>query len=71
MAVNWSVNLEGTKTVGSLSDVVTKIHWSATEGEIVDGEIHSGYLHGCESLAEPVSQSRSSSNFCFNLCDFI
>ena len=57
MAVTWSVRLEGTKTVGSLSDVVTKIHWSATDSETVDSVDYSGYLFGCESLAEPDSSS--------------
>lgn len=57
MAVTWSVQLEGEKTVGSLSDVVTVIHWSATDTETVDGVDHSGYLFGCESLAEPDSSN--------------
>ena len=31
MAVTWSVvSLDSTKTVGSLSDVVTTVHWTAT-----------------------------------------
>ena len=39
MAVTWNVVcLDSTKTVGSLSDVVTEVHWTAsdtqTEGEI-------------------------------------
>ena len=55
MAVTWKVKLEGNKTVGRLSDVVTVIHWSAFDSETVDGVDHSGYLFGCESLAEPDS----------------
>ena len=57
MAVTWSVQLEGAKTVGSLSDVVTVIHWSATDSETVDGVNHDGRLYGCESLAEPDSSN--------------
>tara|TARA_A100001515_G_scaffold14421_1_gene10767 strand:- start:293 stop:622 length:330 start_codon:yes stop_codon:yes gene_type:complete len=57
MAVTWKVKLEGVKTVGSLSDVVTVIHWSAIDSETVDGVDHSGYLYGCESLAEPDSSN--------------
>ena len=57
MAVTWKVKLGGAKTVGSLSDVVTVVHWSATDSETVDGVNHSGRLYGCESLAEPDSSS--------------
>ena len=57
MAVTWSVQLEGDKTVGSLSDVVTKIHWTASDSETVDGVTHSGDLYGCKSLAEPDSSN--------------
>ena len=53
MAVTWKVKLEGNKTVGSLSDVVTVIHWSAFDSETVSGINHDGSLVGCESLAEP------------------
>ena len=57
MAVTWTVQLEGSKTVGSLSDVVTVIHWSAFDSETVDGVYHSGRRYGCESLAEPDSSN--------------
>ncbi len=57
MAVTWSVQLKGAKTVGSLSDVVTVIHWSATDSETVDGVTHNGRLYGCTSLAEPDSSN--------------
>ena len=57
MAVTWNVQLEGAKTVGSLSDVVTVIHWSAIDSETVDGVDHNGRLYGCESLAEPDSSN--------------
>ena len=58
MAVTWSVRLEGKKTVGSLSDVVTVIHWDATDSETVGDDIHWGRRYGCIGLAEP-----NSSNF--------
>ena len=57
MAVTWAVQLEGSKTVGSLSDVVTVIHWSAFDSETVDGIYHGGRSYGCENLAEPDSSN--------------
>ena len=54
MAVTWDVlSLDATKTVGSLSDVVTTVHWTASD---VDGE-HKGYTYGAVSLAEADSGS--------------
>jgi len=54
MAVTWNVvSLDSTKTVGSLSDVVTNVHWTATD---VDGE-HSGYCYGSVGVAEADSNS--------------
>tara|TARA_R100001509_G_scaffold9690_1_gene5277 strand:- start:113 stop:427 length:315 start_codon:yes stop_codon:yes gene_type:complete len=54
MAVTWNVSsLDATKTVGSLSDVVTTVHWIATE---TDGE-HTGYRYGSIALAEAKSSS--------------
>ena len=36
MAVTWGVvSLDSTKTVGSLSDVVTTVHWIASDSETV------------------------------------
>tara|TARA_A100001391_G_C4839786_1_gene216602 strand:+ start:207 stop:533 length:327 start_codon:yes stop_codon:yes gene_type:complete len=58
MAVTWDiVALDATKTVGSLSDVVTHVHWTAKETEIVDGVGHTGYCYGQVGLAEPDSGS--------------
>ena len=49
MAVTWDiVQLDSLKAVGSLSDVVTHIHWSAQE---IDGE-HYGSAFGFVDLAE-------------------
>jgi hypothetical protein len=49
MAVTWNVvSLNATKKVGSLSDVVTAVHWTATE---IDGE-HTGHLYGQIGLAD-------------------
>ena len=49
MAVTWSVaSLDSTKTVGSLSDVVTTVHWTASDS---DGD-HTGSSYGSVGLAE-------------------
>ena len=49
MAVTWDVvALDATKTVGSLSDVVTTVHWTASDA---DGD-HTGYSYGSVGLAE-------------------
>ena len=53
MALTWNATLEGEKTVGSLSDVVTTIHWTASD---VDGE-HTGSSYGAVGLAEADSGS--------------
>jgi len=53
MAVTWNATLEGLKTVGSLSDVVTTVHWTASDE---DGE-HTGYSYGSVGLAEADSGS--------------
>ena len=54
MAVTWNVvSLDATKTVGSLSDVVTNIHWTASDA---DGD-HTGYAYGAVGLAEADSSS--------------
>ena len=57
MAVTWSVQLEGSKTVGSLSDVVYAIHWEAFDSETVSGVFHEGRRYGCVNLAEPDSSN--------------
>ena len=62
MAVTWKINsLDATKSVGSLSDVVRTIHWSANDSEIVgsgDSAVtHSGSCYGSIGLAEPDSSS--------------
>ena len=54
MAVTWDVvALDATKTVGSLSDVVTTVHWTASDA---DGD-HTGYSYGSVGLAEADSGS--------------
>ena len=54
MAVTWNVvSLDATKTVGSLSDVVTEIHWTARDS---DGD-HFGSAYGSVGLAEADSGS--------------
>ena len=54
MAVTWDVvALDATKTVGSLSDVVTTVHWTASDA---DGD-HTGYSYGTVGLAEADSGS--------------
>tara|TARA_Y100000052_G_C2878557_1_gene44129 strand:- start:65 stop:379 length:315 start_codon:yes stop_codon:yes gene_type:complete len=54
MAVTWDVvSLDATKTVGSLSDVVTTVHWTASD---TDGD-HTGSAYGSIGLAEANSGS--------------
>ena len=54
MAVTWDVvTLDATKTVGSLSDVVTTVHWRASDS---DGD-HTGSAYGAVGLAEADSGS--------------
>ena len=62
MAVTWDVGqLDTTKTVGSLSDVVTTIHWTASDSETVgsgdSAVVHSGSRYGSVGLAEADSSS--------------
>ena len=52
MAVTWNVvALDATKTIGSLSDVVTTVHWTASD---TDGD-HTGSSYGSIGLAEVTS----------------
>ena len=54
MAVTWDVvSLDATKTVGSLSDVITTVHWTASDA---DGD-HTGSAYGCVGLADADSSS--------------
>ena len=54
MAVTWDVvSLDATKTVGSLSDVVTTVHWTASDA---DGD-HTGSAYGSIGLAAADSES--------------
>ncbi len=62
MAVTWDVvSLDATKTVGSLSDVVTTVHWTASDSETVgsgdSAEEHTGSSYGSVGLAEADSGS--------------
>jgi len=58
MAVTWSVvSLDSTKTVGSLSDVVTTVHWTATDSETVGEDTYTGSSYGSVGLAEADSSS--------------
>ena len=62
MAVTWGIAaLNSTKTVGSLSDVVTVIHWTAFDSETVgsgdSAVVHNGSSHGAVGLAEADSGS--------------
>ena len=54
MAVTWDVvSLDATKTDGSLSDVITSVHWTASDA---DGD-HTGYSYGAIGLAAADSSS--------------
>jgi hypothetical protein len=62
MAITWNVvALDAQKTIGSLSDVVTVVHWTAQDSETVgsgdSAEVHNGFLCGCVGLAEANSSS--------------
>jgi len=58
MAVTWNVIcLDSTKTVGSLSDVVTTVHWTATDSETVGEDTYTGSSYGSVALADPDSSS--------------
>ena len=58
MAVTWSVvSLDSTKTVGSLSDVVTSVHWTASDSETVGSDTYTGSLYGSVGLDEADSSS--------------
>ena len=58
MAVTWSVaSLDATKTVGSLSDVVTTIHWTASDSETVGSDTYTGSSYGSVGLAAADSSS--------------
>ena len=62
MAVTWDVvALDATKTVGSLSDVVTTVHWTASDSETVgsgdSAVVHTGSAYGSIGLAAADSSS--------------
>ena len=58
MAVTWSVvSLDSTKTVGSLSDVVTTVHWTASDSETVGEDTYTGSSYGSIGLADADSSS--------------
>jgi len=58
MAVTWSVvSLDSIKKVGSLSDVVTTVHWDASESETVGEDTYTGRSYGSVGLAEADSSS--------------
>ena len=58
MAVTWSVvSLDSTKTVGSLSDVVTTVHWTASDSETVGSDTYTGNSYGSVGLADADSSS--------------
>ena len=62
MAVTWDVvALDATKTLGSLSDVVTAVHWTASDSETVgsgdSAVVHTGSAYGSIGLAAADSGS--------------
>ena len=58
MAVTWSVvSLDSTKTVGSLSDVVTTVHWTASDSETVGSDTYTGSSYGSVGLADADASS--------------
>ena len=62
MAVTWDIAaLDATKTVGSLSDVITTVHWRASDSETVgsgdSAVVHYGDEYGSVKLADADSGS--------------
>ena len=62
MAVTWDIAaLDATKTVGSLSDVVTTVHWTASDSATVgrgdSAVVHDGRAYGIVVLAAADSGS--------------
>ena len=58
MSVTWSVTaLDSTKTVGSLSDVVTSVHWTASDSETVGEDTYKGSSYRSVGLAEADASS--------------
>ena len=62
MAVTWDVvSLDATKTVGSLADVITTVHWTASDSETVgsgdSAVVHTGSSYGSVGLASADSGS--------------
>ena len=58
MAVTWGVvSLDSTKTVGSLSDVVTTVHWTASDSETVGSDTYTGSSYGSVGLADADASS--------------
>ena len=58
MAVTWGVvSLDSTKTVGSLSDVVTEVHWTASDSETVGSDTYTGSTYGSVNLADADASS--------------
>ena len=61
MAVIWNVvKLDTIQSVGSLSDVVTTAHWTATDSETVSSVEHIGYAFGSVQLPKANSNSFTS-----------
>ena len=58
MAVTWDiVALDATKTVGSLSDVVTHVHWTAYKIETISGVDYKAYRYGSINLDDADASS--------------
>tara|TARA_A100001515_G_C4501997_1_gene187014 strand:- start:194 stop:532 length:339 start_codon:yes stop_codon:yes gene_type:complete len=62
MAVTWDIAaLNATKTIGSLSDVVTSINWTASDSVTVgsgdSAVVHNAYRYGSVGLSEADSKS--------------
>ena len=62
MAVTWDIAaFDASKTVGSLSDVVTSVHWTESDSETVgsgdSAVLHEGSAYGSVSLADADSSS--------------
>ncbi len=51
MAVTWKVvACDYAKSLNSKTDVITNVHWEATDSETVSGKVHGGRRYGAVAL---------------------
>ena len=51
MAATWKVvACDYAKSLNSITDVITVVHWEVTDSETVSGKVHSGRTYGAPAL---------------------